>query len=499
MLLLASVAKRSYTCDMKNLIAGMRVGIVVLCVSLMPTANCHAQALLLPELYIREVKITGEEFLVIQATQTIADLSEYWIGYSSSETTANIVPSQQLPARALQNGQAILLTSDGGATCDAVWTTRLAPSLGDTRGTLVLRKLQSSGASSTFTTVDQVTWAKPAASATTSALLDLRKETASNAYPVWYRDASITNGVWRVGSMNGCVVSLLPTTTLPATEITWTTTAVEPPAVIESLTDTQEVSDENEVSVNPNAGLAPPMITELLPNPFGTGTDATDEFIELYNSNDEVFDLSGFTLQTGTTTKHNYTFPRGTLLAAKSFGVYSALQTGLSMSNTNGQAALLDSSRAPVSSTEPYISADDGMTWALAQGEWYWTSRATPGETNVIVQAVTASLAKTGVASAGSVLAAKTTKATVVKAAKTVKTKTTLKKAAKTKVPATKATLTTQPVASAATKPTKIHWGVLAVVATGAVGYGLYAYRHDIATTAYNLRANRATRRTHRS
>ena len=484
---------------MKNLISVMRVGIVVLLVSLTPFSSVYAQAEVLPDLYIREIKITGEEFIVLQATQPIFDLSEYWIGYSSNDAAANIVPSQQLPARSLQMGQAVLLTSDGGATCDAVWTTKLTPTLGDTKGTIMLRRLQSSGASSTFTTVDQVNWAKPAASASTNALLDLRKETVTNSYPVWYRDAAITSHNWRVGTMNGCVISLLPTATLPATEVTWTNVAVEPPAIIESVTDTQEVESDAETYANPNVGLAPPMITELLPNPLGTGTDAVDEFIELYNSNDEAFDLSGFTLQTGAATKYKYIFPKGTKIAAKSFAVYTAAQTRLTMSNTNGQAALIDPLGTVISGSEPYVSADDGMTWALAEGEWYWTSRATPGETNIIVQVATAALAKTGVQSTASVLGAKTAKSTAKTAKKPKATKATTNKSTKAKKTTSKTPVKTQSVASAATKPTKIHWGVLAMIATGAVGYGVYAYRHDIANTAHNFRANRATRRAHRS
>lgn len=56
-------------------------------------------------------------------------------------------------------------------------------------------------------------------------------------------------------------------------------------------------------------GLAAPQISEVLPNPAPPQADANDEFVELYNSNDKAFDLSGFILQVGTTTIHKYNFP----------------------------------------------------------------------------------------------------------------------------------------------------------------------------------------------
>jgi hypothetical protein len=51
-----------------------------------------------------------------------------------------------------------------------------------------------------------------------------------------------------------------------------------------------------------DAGLAAPQISEVLPNPTPPATDAEGEFIELYNSNNNIFDLSGFSLQAGNTT-----------------------------------------------------------------------------------------------------------------------------------------------------------------------------------------------------
>ncbi|MFZ1248961.1 MAG: lamin tail domain-containing protein [Candidatus Saccharimonadales bacterium] len=477
---------------MKYLATLWRVGTILtlLTLSLAPArAWAETFSVTAPPLLIREIKITGDEFVVLQATENIADLSEYWLGYSSSDTQnpGAIIPTQQLPARALATGQALLLTSDGATTCDAVLISKLSVSLSDTKGTLVVRKLQSMGLASTFTTVDSVNWIKPGATATTLDQIDLRKETAGMSYAVWYHDPSYGKP-WRVGNLVDCSLTLAGVGTNPSQPsapevVSWAAQPVEPPAIIESVA---EGTQPTEVITNPNAnaGLAPPLITELLPNPGGTGTDATDEFVELYNSNDAVFDLSGFTIQTGLTTKHNYAFPQGTTLQPKSFRAFYASQTGLSMSNTSGQASLLDKNSAVIAQSDPYDAAPDGQAWVLANGVWYWTTKSTPQETNIVAQpiasAATAVKKLTVSAAAPSKAAVKGAATKTTSAAKA--TKTTKKAASTTKQTAT----TTRPTETA--KSTSVHPGVLAAVAIGAVAYGLYEYRRDIANRLARFR-----------
>jgi hypothetical protein len=200
----------------------------------------------------------------------------------------------------------------------------------------------------------------------------------------------------------------------------------------------------------------------LLPNPTGTGNDATDEFIELYNPNPAAFDLTGFTLQTGATTKHSYVFPAGTDLAPQSFTAFYSSVTGLSLSNTSGQADLLDPFGNKLSATDVYGTAKDGQAWSLANGKWYFTTAPTPNAANVVKQITIASKA--------------TTKGnSVVKGVSTA---------------ASSATNAAQ-----AASPVPIHPLVLAAIAVLAVGYGVYEYRNDLANGIHQFRANRANRR----
>ena len=242
-----------------------------------------------------------------------------------------------------------------------------------------------------------------------------------------------------------------------------------------------------------NDGLLAPQITELLPNPASPQTDEVDEYIELYNPNDAPFNLKGYTLETGSTTLHEFTFSSDTILEPQSYRALYAVETGLSLSNSGGQARLLDPSGAQLSQSDVYATAVDGMAWALDEtdGTWKWTLSATPNDANNIVvpvavaKAATKTVAKT---------AAKTTKATTakVKGVSTVKAKKTTAKT--TKVKATKTAATVSSV-TPSRPAAHIHVAALAAVAILGVAYGIYEYRHDLANRIYQFRDNRAARR----
>jgi len=216
-------------------------------------------------------------------------------------------------------------------------------------------------------------------------------------------------------------------------------------------------------------GLKAPSVTELLPNPEGTGNDNTDEFIELYNSNAKDFDLSGFILQTGTTKLHNFTIPAGTSLPARGFLALYSSKTKLSMSNTGGQARLLDPFGRSISAGAVYAAAKDGQAWALANGKWYWTTEPTPGKANVIKQPVTT---KKGGKKAGG-----TSKNTGAKNTASLN----------------------DGDQSDGLGGSPVHPAVLAIVGGLALLYGAYEYRADLANHVHQLRRNAAARRRRRA
>ena len=279
-------------------------------------------------------------------------------------------------------------------------------------------------------------------------------------------------------SIPGCVVPTEPDPT-PDPDPAPVPPADQPP---------EDPADPGEdPAVSPNAGLAAPQISELLPNPAAPQTDDHDEFIELYNPNGQSFDLSGYALEAGLTTTHRYAFPAGTYLAPGSYVAFFSLTTGLSLSNSGSQVRLLDAAGQPLSQSDAYGQAKDGQAWALAGSAWQWTTLPTPNAANQI-QAPAATKA----ASTAKTTASKTSKPTTVKTAKVTvpKPKTKAAKTAKTAKPAKVETV-------AAISPDKgsLHTGVLAAAALFAILYGAYEYRRDLANKIHQFRADRAARR----
>lgn len=233
--------------------------------------------------------------------------------------------------------------------------------------------------------------------------------------------------------------------------------------------------------------LSPLQITELLPNPAAPASDSTDEFIELYNPNDQSVDLTGYKLQSGNTFNYSHTFA-GTSLGAQQYKIFLVTETGNILSNTSGQARLLDPSGAVVAQTNAYDSADDGDAWALINGAWQWTTTPTPNALNVLtVPVLKVAAAKTAVSKNKTA------------AAKKPKAKTTAKvAAAKTKKPAA-AAAERQVYEDPAETIAPIHPGILAGVGVITLVYAAYEYRYDVINRMQQFRRYREIRRTARA
>jgi hypothetical protein len=219
-------------------------------------------------------------------------------------------------------------------------------------------------------------------------------------------------------------------------------------------------------------------LDELLPNPASPKTDANDEFIELYNPNSRAFDLSGFILETGSTTsalRHRYTFPAGTSLPPKSFKAFYSSTTKLNMSNSGGQVWLLDPFGNLVSKSDPYGTAKDDQAWALANGTWYFTVSPSPDKANVVKEPASSSKSSSQ-------------KTATVNG----------KPVAAVKGAATSASGNIADSSGDVAQTTPVHLWTLAAVIAAALIYGAYEYRHDLGNKLYQLRKYRETRGDHR-
>ena len=424
-----------------------------------------------------EIKITGNEFVMLQNNSgtNIADLSAYWLyDFNNTNPLASGVSSssQQLPAASLADGQTILLSANGGSTCGAAVTNKLSISLTDSGGFLEVVQQSLAGGVLVQTAGDAVSWSSGVNS--TAGMISSVPSSSSAPNAAYYRyQNSISSPayLWQrsdVDTSNSCQLNVTVSSTTtpgPVNPGNQLLPGAPPPAQIITLAVNPSTSTSFPAA---DVGLKSPQINELLPNPASPQTDAAGEFIELYNSNPVSFDLSNFVLQVGTTVKHKYTFPAGVKLAASSFTAYLLGNTGLSLSNSGGQAVLLDPNGNAISKTAVYTTAKDGLAWALADGKWYWTSSPTPSAENVINQPGTSS-SKTQTSSKPQVLGASTTGQT-------------------------SNSNSTSSASGGGSNPAPLHAWTLAGVGALAVLYALYEYRQDLANNLHRLRRYRAAR-----
>jgi hypothetical protein len=429
-----------------------------------PAISASPPAMAVPPLLaLSEIKITGDEFIVLKNNtgKDIADLSSYWLdGYNSNQPLSAGVTNtaQQLPAVKLAGGQTVLLSSNGMVTCGAAVTAKLSVSLTDSSGFLQLIQTTQTSLGITKFPIDYASWS----SAADNAIPNVPSST-KDPKAAYYRYAVANGYSWQladIDSSNACQLDVANTTSSVSSGLTAPATAV--PSVA-------GISTQDETITLPAAdiGLAAPQISEVLPNPAPPQTDADDEFIELYNSNNKDFDLSGFVLQVGTTTLHKYTFPAGTMIGPKKFEAFYSADTGLSLSNSSGQVSLLDPSGNMLNQTDVYGTAKDGYSWVSADGLWQWTTVPTPNTVNKIAAPLAKSSSKSSTDSS--------------------------KKSASTKAPAAVGSNSSGP--SSGTPVSSLHPAVLAGIGSLAVVYAMYEYRNDLANQLHRLRRYRTARR----
>jgi competence ComEA-like helix-hairpin-helix protein len=120
-------------------------------------------------------------------------------------------------------------------------------------------------------------------------------------------------------------------------------------------------------------------INEILPNP--EGADETNEWIELYNSNNNEVDLSGWKIQNtaGTTT----TFTISEKVSANGFLVFKRPETKITMHN-DGDGLNLLTPDGKIEDSINFPKAPLGQSYNKINSGWQWSLTLTPGAINVI-------------------------------------------------------------------------------------------------------------------
>lgn len=426
-----------------------------------------------PDLVISQFKITssdGQFFMLYNTTDQTIDMGLVQLVYYNNFNLSAATSSKIIQLSGQLEPKSYYLVNDGPLTlCYRMIVNSVSLGLSSTAGAVQVQRLtqNSPGSAVTSQLQDYVSWSKTVVSGvqklpTSTKQFLLRQPQDSSFNPLI---SSPGQGSWQTvepSTSNPC--SLTTTQIIPAQVQTnmLMLSSNPPPVTIISIA----ANTTGPYMPSGNIGLMAPMINELSPNPKSPQTDSADEFIELYNPNDKTFDLTGFSLETGASRTYKKKFADGTKLAPKSFTAFYSSGTNLSLSNTNGQAKLIDPFDNVISKSKEYSNAKDGQAWALANNDWYWTNQPTPNAANVINGGSTA------VSSArnknGAVQGASTEKSNVANSSSPLDT------------PAQVATL---------------HPSTLAGVTALALGYGAYEYRQDIANRVRQFRSHRATRR----
>lgn len=235
----------------------------------------------------------------------------------------------------------------------------------------------------------------------------------------------------------------------------------------------------------PVVDLLPLQITEILPNPASPATDEDDEFVEIYNPNDQEAQLAGYRLEAGNSYSYKYTFGQETI-PPKGYKVIYSKDSNLTLSNTTGAVRLLDPNGAVASLVEGYEDAEEGSAWANIDGVWQWTLTPTPATVNIL------RLPLIPPAKVASSLKPKSSKA------KTSKPKASVKGASAKKSSKPKPTKTSASANSSTPElvtPGAIHPSVLVGVGVLALLYAVYEYRGDIRSLIIRLNRYRELRR----
>jgi hypothetical protein len=122
-------------------------------------------------------------------------------------------------------------------------------------------------------------------------------------------------------------------------------------------------------------------ITELLPN--APSTDSGKEFIEIYNPNNRLIELAGYSLQVGPNFTKKFTLTSGTI-KANQYIVFSDTESGIVLPNTSGVSLRFVAPAGNVVFETPvYSNASDNVSWALVEDQWIYTNQPTPGGPNL--------------------------------------------------------------------------------------------------------------------
>lgn len=359
------------------------------------------------------------------------------------------------------------LIATTGQTADAVMTSGLAGTSGH------IRLKQSNG-----TVVDTVGWG----AATKSEINPIEAPSAGGSIERLPGRLNELAGNWQ-DTDNNSQDFIVRTASEPQT----TKSTPEDPNAVAAPAVEENPPAEEQIEPPPIPVYLPLYITEAFPDPASPLSDAADEFIELYNPNDQPVNAKGYVIRTGSSFKSFYTIG-DVVIPANSYMSFFALTTHLGLTNSGGAVQLLDPLGNILDVTDAYGPAKTGQSWADINGSWMWTLEPTPGAANILSTPVATTKATTTTkAKATTKKAATKPKTTKAKAAKKTSKATTKK--TKTKAPKTSIAAATSAIA----EPSPLARWLLIAAGCFTILYAIYGFRHDLFNYYIKTRTNLAT------
>lgn len=125
-------------------------------------------------------------------------------------------------------------------------------------------------------------------------------------------------------------------------------------------------------------------INEILPSP--KGSDETDEYIELFNSNNFEVDLTGWKISDTAGTISTFTISQGTRMAANGYKLFTRPETKIMLNNGGDGLNLLLPDGKSVYSIG-FTNAPVGQSYNRDSNDWAFSTTLTPGVANIITAA----------------------------------------------------------------------------------------------------------------
>jgi hypothetical protein len=144
------------------------------------------------------------------------------------------------------------------------------------------------------------------------------------------------------------------------------------------IIDLSETEDP-ELPEVPVEAYLPIEITELFPDPVSPQTDANDEFVELYNPNNESVNLKNYKLKSGTKL---VALPDIIIEPATYVALFSKDKL-VSLTNSGSVVTLYNFNDEDGGvDTVTYGQSSEGQSFAKINGSWQWTELSTPSAEN---------------------------------------------------------------------------------------------------------------------